>query len=226
MTPEKTYENVCNMLREYDNATGNGYAGAVIDRPWEWEHGTIFPFYESAAKMLIDARAAMDKKTTPAATVAAVKRMTKAAMAHSNTALHGIFPDRGMFAVCDGCRFIRLHEDIESLPHVDLTRVKPLDLSKCTPDRSQFTAEIELPTVAELKAYIAKVKGIAGKEYYMYSWMITDGIYVNPQYLLDMVQIFPDARVYITNPKAPIYFESEAGEGVLLPVNPATAKTA
>ena len=27
MTPEKIYENVCTMLREYDNATGNGAAG-------------------------------------------------------------------------------------------------------------------------------------------------------------------------------------------------------
>lgn len=225
MTPEKIYENVCTMLREYDTATSNGAATEVIARPWEWEHSTISPFYASAAKMLIDARAAMDKKTTPAAAVSAVKRMIKSAMASSNRALHGIFPDHGMFAVCDGYRFIRLHEDIESLPHLDTNKVKPLDLSKVTPDRSQFAAEIELPAAAELKAYIAKVKGIAGKEYYKYDWPIADGIYVNPQFLLDMVQIFPDAKAYITNPKGPIYFESEAGEGVLLPVNPATAKT-
>ena len=225
MTPEKTYENIVTMLKEYDKTAGNTAAGAVIAKPWEWTDNAIFPFYASAAKMLIDCREQMDKKNTPAARMSAIKRICKSAVNRNDKRMQGVFPDRDAFAICDGYRFIRLKEDVPSLPHVDLKNVIPMDLEKCTPRPENFVATAELPAAADLKAYIAKCKAIGGKDN-RFSWELPNGVFVNPQMLLDMIQVFPDAVAHITSKTAPIYFESEYGDGVLMPVHPNTAKVA
>lgn len=225
MTPEKTYENIVAMLNEYDRASGFTAAGEVVSKPWEWTDNNIFPFYASAARMLIDCREQMDKKHTPAARMAAVKRLCKSAMGTNDRRLAGIFQNRGKYAICNGYMFVRLADDIPALPHVDTEKVMPLDLEKCTPPSEMFVAVAELPAVADLKAYIAKCKAIGGKDHKI-SYELPNGVYVNPQSLLDMIQIFPDAVAHITGPTAPIYFESADGDGVLMPVHPKTAKVA
>lgn len=223
MTTEKTYESICKMLVEYDRAAGFDGASAVISKPWEWEKCVYNEFYSTAAKMLIDCRVKMDKATTPAAAIAAVKRICKSAVSRNDPRLAGIFEDRGLYAVCDGYRYVRLKNDLDSLPHVE-KGVKAFDLAKCTPDKSKFTAEVPVPTAAELKAYIGKAASMYGKNNKI-SYEIAAGVFLDPHYLLDMVQIFPDCKAFITSPLAPVYFESENGDGLICAVHPNTAKT-
>lgn len=64
MTPEKTYQHVCEMLHSYDSATGNTAAAKVISDPSGFLR-CFNPFYESAAALLLDARERMDKKNVP-----------------------------------------------------------------------------------------------------------------------------------------------------------------
>lgn len=77
MTNETTYSHICVMLREYDLHTGNRAADGVISNPEKWIDSEYFPFYASAAALLIETRAKLDTKTTPRAAVTAITRIYK-----------------------------------------------------------------------------------------------------------------------------------------------------
>ena len=219
MTPEKTYQLVCEMLHSYDSATGNDVAEKVIsDTP---DFLCCFnPFYESAAALLLDARERMDKKTSPASVVSAVKRICKSAVDSNRMCLGGLVFQNGYYCLCDGYRILRLKEDITSLPHLENS-----------PDQSNLgsimkqaienqTLQIALPDPADVKVYISRIKakGLSTKEV---SYQLSDGVYVNPQYLLDMLQALPGCTCYTDADRAgkvPIYFIADNGDGILLPV--------
>ena len=44
-------------------------------------------------------------------------------------------------------------------------------------------------------------------------------LWVNPQYLLNAMECLPDCKAYAANRISPIYFKSENGDGVVMPVN-------
>ena len=44
-------------------------------------------------------------------------------------------------------------------------------------------------------------------------------LWVNPQYLLNVMECLPDCKAYAANKISPIYFKSENGDGVVMPVN-------
>ena len=231
MTSEKMYEMICAMLKDYDAATGNTAAGYVIDRPWELEKISLNQFYANAAAILIDCRAAMDKKTTPAGSLSAIKRFCKAAMASNNRALNGVFEYSGKYCICDGYRMLRLNNDIDSLPHLDTNNTRPINVDQIMePAIDNCRNEIaELPTAAEIKAYIARCNALYGKRADGISYEVAPGLFVNPHYLLDIIQALPDCRAYIDTLKgwkSSIYFVSDAGDGLLLPINPNYAKVA
>ena len=91
MTYEKQFEHICTMLHEYDLHTGSRGADGVIANPEKWIDCTQFyPFYASAAVMLIEARAKLDAKTTPRTVSAAVGRIIRNTPKHSR--IQGVFP--------------------------------------------------------------------------------------------------------------------------------------
>lgn len=82
---------------------------------------------------------------------------------------------------------------------------------------------VNLPTIAELAAYIKERK--AAKDKYIY-YDFGEGLpLVGAQYLLEIITLLPDA-VCITSARdtliKPLYFKGEAGEGLLLPVRKGT----
>lgn len=226
MTPEKTYQLVCEMLHSYDAATGNDAAEKVISDTSDFLR-CFNPFYESAAALLLDAKTRMDKKVSPASVVSAVKRITKAAVSGLNKYLQGMVYQKGMYCVCDGYRILRLNEDVTSVPHIENTPYTPdlADLMKSAIDNK--CQKLYLPAESDVRTYIARCKAVAGNGH-TYSYQLSENVYVNPQYLLDMLQALPDCECWI-NPdsygKGMIYFVAENGDGVLLPVNPGTAVT-
>ena len=225
MTPEKTYQLVCEMLHSYDSVTGNTAAEKVIADTSDFIR-CFNPFYESAAALLLDARERMDKKSSPASVVSAIKRITKAALAGHNKYLQGMVLQNGRYCVCDGCRIVRLKDDVTSVPHVENTPSTP-DLANLMKPAKEFNLKVDLPEESEVKAYIARCKAAAGNNH-TYSYQLSENVYVKPQYLLDMLQALPGCECWVDFDragKAPIYFNADNGDGILLPVHPGTAVT-
>lgn len=226
MTPEKTYQHVCEMLQAYDSATGSDAAKKVISDPSDFLR-CFNPFYESAAALMLDAKERMDKKVSPASVVSAVKRITKAAVAGKMKYLQGMVYQKGMYCVCDRYRIVRLKDDVACVPHIENTPSTPVLDNLMKPAIEGMNQRLDLPAESELKAYIARCKAAAGNKH-TYSYQLSENVYVNPQYLLDMLQALPGCECWIDSEKAgkgTIYFTAENGDGVLLPVHPATAVT-
>ena len=222
MKHENRYRAICEMLQAYDNATGNRGADHVIKHPQEWLNNHFQPFYANAAALLIEAREAMDTKTTDKAALAAIKRIIK------NTDLidlRGIFETvdsagSAKYTLCDGHRILRLDSDYSSVEHCEKPRVNPENITKMMNDAARYGEKMNLPTVAELKAFIAANKAKYGSKNTI-PYCIDGFVYVNPHYLLDFIQALPDCTAYKpANNKSPIYFAADTGDGILLPVNP------
>ena len=118
MTYETMYNHICVLLQEYDLHTGNRAADGVISNPEKWVSSEYFPFYASAAALLIETRAKLDTKTTPRTAIAAITRIYKNCNA-SRPEMCGLFTYGDRFVICDGYRLLRLTNDISSIPHVE-----------------------------------------------------------------------------------------------------------
>ena len=153
--------------------------------------------------------------------------MTKAAIARPHILLRGMVYQKGLYCVCDGYRILRLKEDVTSVPHIDNTPDTPDMANLMKPAIDNMCQKLDLPQELEVKAYIARCKVVAGNGH-TYSYQLAENVYVNPQYLLDMLQALPGCTCYTDadkSGKAMIYFVADNGDGVLLPVNPTTAVT-
>ena len=152
----------------------------------------------------------------------------KAAQRILKTASYGVreelkFPwtdEQGRQILCDGYRLARLNEPLP-LPE----RPEGLEcinhLAILEPARNGRGQQLEAPDVKELRAHIKTVKPTLPKGGVV-KWDFGEGLpMVNAQCLLDMLTLLPGAALYCTgkNPLiSPIYFESESGDGVLMPV--------
>ena len=217
MTTENMISHICRMLQDYDLHTGSRAADLVISDPARWLRECpdgAFPFYDSAAEMLLSCREKLSAKTTPTSALNACKRIIRSS---NRKDMQGVFSEDGFSCVCDGYRLVRLKADLPSLPHVKTD----FKASKALP--KEAGREIKLPTIPELKSWIAERKAkIPGPwKPRENAYILTDGDFrmgVNPQYLLDMLQIFPVSTARYTTAVSPLYFSSENGDGVLLPV--------
>lgn len=220
MNAEMRIASICVMLHEFDQHTGNRGAEGVISSPEKWVDSTYFPFY-AAAEMLIEARASMDThRTGSAGTLAAFKRIIKSC---ENSAMKGVFERGGRFCVCDGYRLIRSNVDFSSVPHIETT----FDAEKVMNSAAENRHPLQLPTVAELKTWLANYKAKNGSSYgtkkaprtpYILTFGNGQEIGVNPVYLLDMLQALPGCTATAKNPLSAIYFSAENGDGIVLPV--------
>lgn len=151
----------------------------------------------------------------------AAQRILKKASDDGREAL--AFPwtdEQGRQILCDGFRLARLNQPLplperpEGLGYINY----PAFLEPAIQSRGE---RLEAPEASKLSAYIKAVKPTLPKGGVV-KWDFGDGLpMVDAQYLLDMLTLLPGAALYCTgkNPLiSPIYFESESGDGVLLPV--------
>lgn len=219
MTVQNKYKAICEMLREFDSASRGIYDAAekVINNPHEWVESNYFPFYANAASLLIDCLDSMDTKTTANTTVSAVKRILKNAKQDN---FKGLVLYDGKYVACDGYRLIRLQNDIASLPHT----TNNFNVNQAMKGLYETINCIDLPTPVELKAYIIANKRKVGKGTIIKPYNLCGNVWVNPQYLLDMIQALPDCKAYLQDTDkyyVPIYFKAENGDdGALCPVKP------
>lgn len=166
------------------------------------------------------------KKSGTKSIVTAANRIIKNAESNSKDMLMGMFTNQArdgstLYCVCDGFVAIRFNEK-PLLPEIDEKYhgqemqleyiVKSMDGSK----------EIELPDIAKLKVYIKthKIKEKNNPKK-VADYLLNEelNLWVNPQYLLNAMECLPDCKAYAANRISPIYFKTENGDGVVIPVN-------
>lgn len=157
-----------------------------------------------------------------ASIVRAANRIIKNVAESKRQTIGGAAMQNGRMCVCDGYRAVRFSSRLP-LPEVE-NPAAFLDLDKVIPVE-KFTVPVELPSLSEVKNALkisrASWTGKRGN-YCPLPWALCDGgIFVNPQYLVDMLEALPGCQAFTVGEKAavsPLYFTAENGDGVLLPV--------
>lgn len=152
----------------------------------------------------------------------AAKRIIKSAKTGKREVLYGMFPNTlrdgsTVWCVCDGYHAVRFKNKMP-LDEVDAKFSNQLfDIGKIV-CKSDF--EIELPNIVDVKL-ASKIKtSEKDKTPKKFCLDAEHNIWCNPRYLLNMMECLPDCKAYAVNSVAPIYFEAENGDGVLLPIRP------
>lgn len=150
--------------------------------------------------------------------LSAIKRILKGAI---NDAVKKAWWQDGLWVVCDGFRMVGLKEAVPSIQTYDENVDKYQTMNARGVWFPLFDGspleEVEIPQKGEIKQGILDAKAKGDKKAY-----IKVGVrFFNAQYLLDMVEILPNAKMYQAddNQFHPIYFRDEEGNiGVLLPI--------
>lgn len=128
----------------------------------------------------------------------------------------------GLQCVCDGYRVVRIKEPI-NLP--ELTVPNTMEFSRLFQRNLGEYQNLELPSLSEVKSYIrtkkAENRALCGKNASKcaVNWDFGEGLpLVDAAYLADMLTAFPDAKAEYKNKVSAIFFFSELGDGLLLPV--------
>lgn len=140
----------------------------------------------------------------------------------------GLAEENGSYYLVDGFRMVRFHYDLPELIHAGKKEIgsQPSMLhfienakQKCeTADKS---AGIELPTLEEVKTAADMNKAAMKRKESELPIPLSGGcIWVNPAYLLTMMQISPMPRVVVMTGNAyqPLYFSCDGADGILLPM--------
>lgn len=140
----------------------------------------------------------------------------------------GLAEENGSYYLVDGFRMVRFRYDLPELAHAEKKEIgsQPSMLRFIESARQKYStadksAEIELPDLKEVKATVTMNKAAVKHKEAEFPIPLAGGrIWVNPIYLLDMMQIFPMQRVAVMTGNAyqPLYFGGDDADGILLPV--------
>ena len=211
MTTEKLYDTI-KAWRDSVTAEGMIATGTEMNNVLE--------------QLEIDMLIEQSNKSGAKSIVTAANRIIKNGESLKKPLLAGMFTNQTrdgstLYCVCDSYVAIRFNEK-PLLPEIDEKYhgqemqleqiVKPMDGSK----------EIALPDIRELKVYIKthKIKEKNNPKK-VADYLLDEklNLWVNPQYLLNVMECLPDCKAYATNRISPIYFKAENGDGVVMPVN-------
>lgn len=160
------------------------------------------------------------------AIVSAAKRIVKSAKATKRDNLSGMFANIDKdgtehWCVCDSHVGVRFN-DFMPLEEADTSKCEPLDMSKICrmPDNAK---ELDLPSLAEVKVYAKTNRTISdrkgGTKPKPMKIDAEIGLWVNPKFLINIMECLPDAKAWATTRIGAIYFKADNGDGVLMPVN-------
>ena len=131
----------------------------------------------------------------------------------------------GKQCLCDGATGVRLNSPFkltvapepECGERFDLDAViRPLRLNSIA--LKPLAAEVRAKIKSDLAEY--RASGWSKYESFVSTYDFGGGLpLVNAEYLLDLLELFPDYEIYAhENPNYPIYFKSASGEAVLCPI--------
>ena len=230
MTTEKMYTLARAACVEYARASGNE------KDPETWAENAINSCPEIAAcyELAAALRDELTKKAGRGSVLSAAKRIIKNGQKYSpSDAFKGAWTCDAGQCMCDGFRGVILYNPLPGLTPVPAALDRNFDLEGVIDGaKHDGTREITdlLPTVQQAKETLARMKAEHPEAYkrtrhYLPAQIADTGIYVNPEYLIDLIEILPGARVLASTPLKPIYFEAPTGRGVLLPVSPKGIKS-
>lgn len=222
MTNEKRYQTICEMTLTHGRCIEmEELANDVIKNPHKYIRHKYFTFFANAAALLVDCMEQEAKKSRTGSENAAIKRIFKSIDPYREN-LRGVFEQSGKWIITDGCRAIRLNEKPEAIP--ECVGIKSIeDIIDTEKNKALDREKAELPDIASIKLYIAEMKAKHGKDWQRNNPIeALPGWYCNPQYLLDIMQALPDGTAYRPEKwNDMLYYESEKGDAVLLPVKKA-----
>lgn len=211
MTTEKLYDTI-KAWRDSVIVEGMVFTGEEMDN--------VLKQLES--DMLIE----QSKKSGTKSIVTAANRIIKNAESLKRSPmLEGMFTNQTrygltLYCVCDSFVAIRFNEK-PLLPEIDEKwhgQEMQLEYIVKKPD---FSKEIKLPDINELKVYIKthKIKEKNNPKK-VADYLLDDelNLWVNPQYLLNAMECLPDCKAYAANSISPIYIMAENGDGCVCPV--------
>lgn len=167
-------------------------------------------------------------KGSVSATRTLTKLLDRCKKESTRVSLHYAWQDaEGRQCICDGYRAFRLREPLPLEPR-PADADDPVNLDAIMPKViGSGYAAIPLPGAKEIRSHIAVEKARRGlKRGQDAVWDFGPGKpAVNASYLLDLVNVFPDATeiFYQQNALSPLYVRCERGDAILLPVKTARA---
>ncbi len=186
----------------------------VMNNPEEWAWGS--PFLYELGKLAREAKEEIVGKSGKKDALAACKAILKVAKGLPRECLHGAWTDKeGWQVVCDSFRAVRMKEHIDVLPSAQGTDV----IDRLWDNVRENSVEMKLPTIGEVKAFIASEKA-AGKKDFFYDFG-EDKPAVDAKYLLDLLKLGLDETAMISYRypmTTAIYMHGEGVEVLLLPV--------
>lgn len=130
--------------------------------------------------------------------------------------IHGMYEDENqygetVYCVCDGYVAVRLKKELP-LERVPNGAGEPFSLKNIVkkPDGAH---QIVLPDIADVKVFC---RTCDKDDLYCLDEELE--VYVNPVYLANIMGCLPNATAYARDGVSAIYFESENGDGALMPV--------
>lgn len=222
MTKEKMYSLAYAACLDYAASQGiKDDATAWVDRIIA-STPTFAPCFELAATLRDD----MTRASGRGSAFSAAKRIIRNAERYGNASTAGAWETPEGQCVCDMYHGVCVKDPIPGLPSLPYDAT-PFNLGgfldSAENARSRDITD-QIPAQSTIKAAIAQSKAAHPQEYKqgkpgMPLEIPGTDIHVNPQYLLDLLDMLPGARVYAgSSPLATIYMEAPAGRAVLCPV--------
>lgn len=202
-TARKLLEQTCS---DWDVATIAAIHKKLLNDP------TIYmdePAFTSVCKLLTLAGDQMGNEQAGKA-APALRRLAKNSPREEQ---RGVFLDeQGRQIACDGARAVRLNRPIKGIPEV----LPFLNFENLVSSRKGTRRDLDTPDVGELRKEISRQRALKMDPL----WNFGEGLpTVNALFLRDMLDILPDAKLCIYGSvNSGVWFESSAGDGILLPV--------
>lgn len=210
MTTEKLYEEIKSWR---DSVKAEGMIGMSC------EMDNVLKQLE--ADMLIE----QSKKAGTKSIITAANRIIKNAQLNKKEVLNGMFTNQNkdgsiLYCICDAYVAVRF-KDKPLLSEIDEKwHGQEMNLDGIV-KKADFAKEIELPDASELKVYVKthKIKEKSNPKK-VEDYLLNEEIdlWVNPQYLLNVMECLPDCKAYAVNGVSGVYIEAENGDGLVLPV--------
>lgn len=153
MKSEIMYKAILEMILAYGRENDEETTAAdLLEHPAQWLE-SLHPIFQPAALALQEILADMDTKNAGRERLAAIKRILRALPEERRKRYGGIWQCNGRYALCNGSIGLRLGQDLPSLPHLEECS---MDLDRCIPDEIGQRRKLALPSIAQIKAEIAK----------------------------------------------------------------------
>ena len=197
----------CNTLDESDRK--------LINQFMERDETSKLPGIFTLASLLTELQRDLRAETAKANGKAKAYKSAMTIINNSGySTLKGAIMIDGKQYVCDGFRALRFNNPIDlPMPEFD----NPPNLKNVF-DKSQVNSQpLPLPSIGELTSHIKLEKAKTGQK--IVYWDCGEGYpLLDARYLLSILEAFPDCEAFYENDYTAVYFTSNDGDAILLPV--------